>query len=108
MAIDKRNKAKKVSEEKETERPFEINSPASVGTIEVDEYNRQALQQMFDTALNPIHLQSVTGRGLSLATREFDFENCLITNGFVMEFFFTCGILLLAAAFIIELFNIIN
>ena len=47
---------------------------------------------MFVTALNLIHLQSVTGRGLCLATREFDFKNCLITNGFVMEFFFTCGI----------------
>ena len=92
MAIDKQNKAKIVSEEKEAKRPFEINLPASVATIEVDEYNRQALQQMFVTALNPIHLQSVTGRGLSLATREFDFENCLITNDFVMEFFFTCGI----------------
>ena len=66
--------------------------PASVGTIEVDEYNRQALQQMFVTALNLIHLKSVTGQGLSLATREFDFNNCLITNGFVIEFFFTCGI----------------
>ena len=92
MAIDKRNKAKKVSEKKEAKWPFEINLPASIGTFKVDEYNRQALQQMFETALNPIHLQSVTGRGLSLATREFDFENCLIMNGFVMDFFFTCGI----------------
>ena len=92
MAIDKRHMAKTVSEEKEAERPFEFNLPASVATIEVDEYNRQALQQMFVTALNPIHLQSVTGQGLSLATREFDFENCLITIGFVMKFFFTCGI----------------
>ena len=92
MAIDKRPKAKTVSEEKEAEQPFQINLPASVATIEVDEYNRQAIQQMFVTALNPIHLQSVTGQGLSLATREFDFENCLIMNGFVMEFFFTCEI----------------
>ena len=61
MAIDMRNKAKKVFEKKIAEGPSEINSPASVGTIEVDEYNRQALQQMFETALNPIHLQSVTG-----------------------------------------------
>ena len=66
--------------------------PASVATNEVDEYNRQALQQMFAAALNSIHLQSVTGQGLSLATREFDIENCLVTNGFVMEFFFMCGI----------------
>ena len=61
MAIDKQHKAKTVSEEKEAEKPFEIHLPASVATIEVDEYNRQALQQMFVTALNPIHLQSVTG-----------------------------------------------
>ena len=61
MAIDKQHKAKTVSDEKEAERPFEINLPASVATNEVDEYYRQALQQMFETALNPIHLQSVTG-----------------------------------------------
>ena len=48
---------------------------------------------MFATALNPIRLQSVTGQGLSPTAREFDFENCLITNEFVMEFFFTCGII---------------
>ena len=108
MAIDKQHKAKTFSEEKEAERPFEINLPASVATIEVDEYNWQALQQMFVTALNPIQLQSVTGRGLSLATREFDFENCLVTNGFVMEFFLRVESILLAAAFTIELFNIIN
>ena len=60
MAIDKRHKAKTVSEEKEVERPFEINLPASVATIDLDEYNQQAFQQMFVTALNPIHLQSVT------------------------------------------------
>ena len=92
MTIDKQHKAKTVSKEKEAQQPFEIHEPASVATNEVDEYNQKALQQMFLTALNPIHLQSVTGQGLSLTAREFDFENCLITNGFVMKFFFMCGI----------------
>ena len=45
---------KTVSEEKEAKQPLEINLPAGVATIELDEFNRQALQQMFVTALNPI------------------------------------------------------
>ena len=60
MAIDKQHKAKTVFKEEEAEQPFEIHLPASIATNEVDEYNRQALQQMFATALNPIHLHSVT------------------------------------------------
>ena len=83
---------KQFQRKKKLSKSFEIHLPASVAINEVDEYNWQALQQMYATALNPIQLQSVTGWGLSLATREFDFKNCLITNGFVMEFFFMCGI----------------
>ena len=92
MATDKQHKKKTVSKEREAEQPFGIQMPASVAINEVDEYNQQAVQQMFATALNPIHLQSVTGRGLNITAREFEFKNCLITNVFVMEFFFTCGI----------------
>ena len=92
MAIDKQHKIKTVSKEREAEQPFWIQLPASITINEVDEYNWQALQQMFATAINPIHLQSVTDWGLSITAREFDFENFLITNGFVTEFFFTCVI----------------
>ena len=60
MAIYKQHKAKTVSKEEEAEQPFKIHLPASVATNKVDEYNRQALQQIFARALNPIHLQSVT------------------------------------------------
>ena len=82
----------KLYNEREAEQPFGIQLPASVAINEVDEYNQQALHQMFATALNPIHLQSVTGQGFSITAREFDLKNCLITNGFVIKFFFTCGI----------------
>ena len=61
MATDKQHKTKTVFKEREAEQPFKIQLPASVAIYEVDEYNRQALQQMFATALNPIHLQIVTG-----------------------------------------------
>ena len=56
MATDKQHNTKTVSKEREAEQPFEIQLPASIEINEVDEYNQQALQQMFATALNPIQL----------------------------------------------------
>ena len=59
MAFNKQQKVKTVSKEREAEQPVGMQPPESVTINEVDEYNWQALQQSF-TALNPIHLQSVT------------------------------------------------
>ena len=61
MAISKQHKAKTVSREREAEQPVGMQPPASVTLNEVDKYNWQALQKMFTTALNPVHLQNVTG-----------------------------------------------
>ena len=77
MPIDKQYKAKTVSKEKEAEQPLIIHLPASVATNKVDEYNAQALQQMFATALNPIQLQSVTIKGLALLLENLILRNVL-------------------------------